>query len=714
MELDIGNPVGRIDVPDKIKGAAKYIGDYKFEGMLYARTFRSTEPRARIKSVHYPQIPEGYYIIDKNDVPGKNRVKVVNYDMPFFAEDVVNYIGEPIALVVGPDKRIILDILSGIKAEYEKLEPILTMEEGLAAKSPIYGENNCFVEYKFDKGNLEEAARNAEYTFEGEYETGYQEQFYLEPQGMIGVFEECKVTVYGSIQCPYYVKNALIGCLGYSPDNVRVVQSVTGGAFGGKEEYPSLLAGHVACAAVKSGKPVQLVLDRDEDLEVTTKRHPSKIKLKSYLDGNYKIIGVEVNADLDAGAYEGLSNVVLQRTIFAALGVYNVENILVKGRDIATNKAVSGAFRGFGGPQAVFAMELHMEHMASKFGLDPLEFKLKHLLKQGDRTSTGGIFREKILLPEMLDEIFKMSLYKEKKKKFFEERKQGKLKGIGLSMFFHGGGFTGSGERDLIKARAKLAKRPDNTVEILIANVEMGQGTQTVLRKIVSRAMDIPLERVIYKNPDTDRVPDSGPTVASRTTVIIGRLLKDAAEELKRRWDEEEAFEVETIYKYPEEFQWDGDNFKGDAYTSYSWGANVVELEIDPITFESSVIGAWAVFDIGKAIDERIVKGQMDGGILQGLGCASLEVVENKNGRFMQRTAADCIIPTSMDAPPIETKLVNEPYDGGPYGAKGLGELTLVGAPAAYALAVEDALSIDICKLPITPEYLMEVAGNGK
>jgi CO/xanthine dehydrogenase Mo-binding subunit len=314
----------------------------------------------------------------------------------------------------------------------------------------------------------------------------------------------------------------------------------------------------------------------------------------------------------------------------------------------------------------------------------------------------------------MIEEIFKMSGYKEKKENFIEERKCGRLKGIGLSLFFHGGGFTGSGERDLIKARAKLAKNPDGTVEILIANVEMGQGTQTVLRKIVSEAMDIPMERIIYKNPDTDRVPDSGPTVASRTTVIIGRLLKDAAEELKARWDEKEAFEVETIYKYPEEYIWDGDNFKGDAYTSYSWGANVVEVEIDPVTFESNINGAWAVFDIGKAIDERIVKGQMDGGILQGLGFANLEVVQNEGGRFMQRTASDCIIPTSMDAPPIETKLVCEPYSGGPYGAKGLGELTLVGAPAAYALAVEDALLISINKIPVTPEYLMEVAADGK
>lgn len=714
VEHDISRPLNRIDVPEKISGKAQYIGEYRFPGMLYARTIRSTEPRARIKSITYPSLPEGYYIVDKNDVPGKNRVKIVTCDMPFFTEDVVNYVGEPIALVVGPDKRIILDIISRVKVEYESLKPILTIEEGLNTNNPIYGEDNCFADYKISKGDIKEAALKARYTFEGEYESGYQEQFYIEPQGMIGLYKDGKATIYGSLQCPYYVKKAVVECLGFDFDRVQIVQATTGGAFGGKEDYPSLMGGQVACAAIKSGHPVQLIYDRDEDLEATTKRHPSKIKLKSYLDENYGIIGAEADVRLDAGAYASLSNVVLQRTIFASIGVYNVENISVRGRDVATNKAVSGAFRGFGGPQAFFAVEMHMEHMAKKFGLDPLEFRMKNLLKQGDRTSTGGIFRERIMLPEMLESILEMSSYKEKKERFREDKEQGKLKGIGLSLFFHGGGFTGSGERDLIKARVKLVKYPGGSVEILVANVEMGQGVQTSLRKIVSHTLEIPADRVIFKNPDTDRVPDSGPTVASRTTVIVGRLLKDAAHELKDRWNEEGIVTVENVYKHPEGFNWDDNNFTGDAYTSYSWGANAVEVELDPITFESTIKGAWAVYDIGKAIDERIVKGQIDGGVLQGLGHASIEVVQNKGGRFLQKTAADCIIPTSKDAPVVESKLINQPYEGGPYGARGLGELTLVGAPAAYALAVEDALGTGINQIPVTPEYLMEVMTGGR
>lgn len=715
MECNISKPTKRIDVPDKIAGKAKYIGDYKLEGMLYGKTLRSTKARAKIVKIEYPKLPDGYYIVDKDDVPGTNLVKIIINDQPFFADERVNYIGEAIALVVGEDKKEVLNILSKINIEYEELEPILTIDDGLnKSKEAIYGDTNCFGDYEYKKGNVEDIKQKSIYVVEGEYETGYQEQLYLEPQGVIAVCEGDKVSIYGSIQCPYYVKGAVEQCMGPPEDKVRIIQAVTGGGFGGKEDFPSLIAGQAACAALKTKRPVQIIYDRDEDLEVTPKRHPSKIKIKSYLDKDYRILGSEVDIKLDAGAYSGLSNVVLQRTMFAAIGTYNVENVVVKGKSVATNKTVSGAFRGFGAPQAFFAVEMHMEHIAKQLGIDSLEFKMKNLLKKGDKSSTGGIFRENVPLPKMIERVLEVSSYREKKIRFQEERKRGKLKGIGLSLFFHGGGFTGSGEREHIKSKVKLVKHANEIVEILIANVEMGQGTQTSLRKIVAYTLEIPLEKVIYENPDTDRVPNSGPTVASRTTVIVGKLLKDAAEALKLKWNESDKVEVMAEYKHPEGFYWDDEHFIGDAYNSYSWGANVVEVEVDPITLIPSIDKVWAVFDIGNAIDERIVKGQIDGGILQGLGYAGIEVMENKDGRFMQRSNADYIIPTSKDAPKIDSELICEPYYYGPFGAKALGELTLVGSPSAYALAVENATGVSINKIPVRPEHLMEVLEHDK
>lgn len=708
--MDISKPIKRVDAEEKISGKAKYLMDMEFEDMLYAKTLRSTKARAEIKGIHIPELPEGYFIIDKNDIPGRNRVKMIFYDQPFFAENIVNYIGEPILLVVGPVKSVILDIISKIRIDYEDIIPIFTIEE--AEKNnvkPIYGDNNLFADYKYCKGDLAKAGENAVRIYEREYSTGYQEHIYLETQSMAAIYDNGKIKVLGSMQCPYYVKNAVMEALGFDENKVQIIQTTTGGGFGGKEEYPSLMAGQVAAAALKVKKPVKLIFERSEDIECTTKRHPSLIKIKALLNKNNRITGMDVDIKLDGGAYSGMSNIVLQRSMFAAAGAYNVENIKVRGRVFATNNIVSGAFRGFGAPQSIFALEMHMDYIAQDLKINPADFRKINVLKQGDYSSTGGVFREYVPLPDIMDKIENMSDYK---KKLNMTNTPEKLHGIGYSIFFHGGGFTGNGERDHIKAKIKLKKNINGTVEILISNVEMGQGTQTTLRKIVSETLGIHIKDIIYKNPDTDKVPDSGPTVASRTTMIVGKLLELAAQEMKDRW-KEESFEVIKEYKHPEGFYWDNDNFIGDAYNCYSWGANIVEVEVDKLTYEVEVKGTWAVFDIGRAIDEKIIQGQIEGGILQGLGYGGMEVIKSKDGRLQQRSCTDYVIPTSKDFPKIESALIENPYKEGPFGAKSAGELTFVGAGAAYASAVQNAIGKPINRLPVTPEYILEVMKNG-
>jgi len=705
----IGKPIIRVDAAEKIGGHAKYLADIEFENMLYARTLRSTKARAKIISIDIPKLPDGYYIVDKSDVPGRNRVKMIFYDMPFFAEDEVNYIGEPILLVVGPDREEIVNILSNIKVVYEEMEPIFSMEEALENTSaPIFGENNAYAKYDLSKGSLDEVTKSNIRKFEGEYRTGYQEHIYLETQGVVAAFVSGKIKIWGSMQCPYFIKDAVIEALGFDENRVQVIQTTTGGGFGGKEEYPSLIAGQAAMAALKIKKPIRLILDRAEDIEVTSKRHPSIIKIKSYVSFDNKILGMDVDIKIDGGAYSGLSNIVLQRTMFAAIGVYNVRNVKISGVALATNKVPSGGFRGFGAPQAFFALEMHMDYISKELGINALEFRKLNILKQGDTSSTGGVIRERIMLPEIIETIENMSGYKKK----INQHKNGILKGIGCSLFFHGCGFTGSGERDIIKAKVKLLKHVDKTVEILVSNVEMGQGALTTLKKIVAYTLEIPINRVIFKNPDTGKVPDSGPTVASRTVAIVGKLLQDAAIEMKEFLNDYIELEVIKQYKHPEGFVWDDEKFKGDAYNTYAWGANVVEVEVNPITYEVSVTDIYAVFDIGEAIDELIVRGQIEGGMVQGLGYASMEVMHHKDGRLLQRTNTDYVIPTAMDFPKIQSKLVNNPYTNGPFGAKGVGETTLIGAAAAYALAVQNAIGHYINKIPVTPEYLMEVMSN--
>lgn len=702
----VDRTINRVDAWEKISGEAKYLNDIDFGDYYYAKTLRSERARAKIISIDIPELPENYYIVDKNDVP-VNGVKIINNKQPFFAKNCVNYIGEPILLVVGPDKGKVCEILHGIKVAYEDLEAVFSIDEWeTGKKKSIYGEDNTFVSYHYEKGKLDEIKDNAKFTFEGDYETGYQEQLYLETQGAAAEYKDGKITVWGSMQCPYYVKDALVAAFKLPYDKVRIIQTTTGGGFGGKEDFPSLLCGQAAAAAVKTGKKVKLTYERDEDIQCTTKRHPSKISLKSYLDEDYNIIGMEADIRLDGGAYEGLSSVVLQRSIFAAIGAYNVENIKVKGAVIATNNVVTGAFRGFGGPQAIFAVESHIEQIAHKLKISPLELKKKNLIKQGDFSSTGGIFRDYIPLSEMIKKADEMSGYSSKYSKY---SKADELKGIGMSLFFHGGGFTGNGERDIIKAKVKMKKHKNGAVEILISNVEMGQGLKTTMSKIVSAVLDIPISRVIYNNPDTDLVPNSGPTVASRSILIVGELVREAAEEIKARWNEANEFIVEKNYKHPKGYSFDADTLKGDVYNTYSFGVNVVEVEVNPVTYETDIKGVWTVFDVGHAIDEKIIEGQIEGGVVQGLGYGSIEVMKAKNGRLLQKTNTDYVIPTAVEFPKINIALINSPYKNGPFGAKSAGELTLVGSGTAYALAVQNAVKRPIKKLPVTAEYIMEV-----
>jgi CO/xanthine dehydrogenase Mo-binding subunit len=711
---DISEPILKVDHQEKTAGNAAYLGDLKPAEMLFAKTLRSTKSRARIRTIDIPKLPEGYFIVDHHDVPGKNRVKIIIDDQPFFAEDDVKYIGEPILLVVGPEKPKIMELLGQIRVDYEEITPVLTMEDAEnPAFQPIFENRNYFAEYTLCRGNVAESLSQAKYVFEDEYRTGYQEHIYLEPQGVLGVYEEGKITVYGSIQCPYYVKNALIQAFGWDGDRVRVVQTALGGAFGGKEDYPSLLSGQVAVAAYKTGRPVQLMLERGEDIEVTTKRHPSVIHIKTGLDQNYRIVALEADIRFNAGAYSGLSNVVLQRGMFNIAGVYHIPNLKAIGKALATNTVPNGAFRGFGAPQAIFAIETHMNALAHKLELDPLELKMRNIAKKGDLTSTGGTFRQDSILPELIEAVVMMADYHRKIKKL-KQQDGGPYRGIGLSIFLHGCGFTGSGERDHIKAEVKLRRLADGQVEILVANTDMGQGLKTSLKKIVSTVLDLPVAMIIYENPDTDRVPDSGPTVASRTTMIVGKLVEEAAIKLKSLWNQTGEVEVVEKYKHPNDMQWDNDTFSGDAYPAYSWGVNAVEVDVDPVTYEMEVKGVWSAFDVGKAIDTRIMRGQIEGGILQGLGYGSMEVMECKQGRIQQRSVTDYIIPTAMDCAKMEHRLIDNPYDNGPFGAKGAGELTLLGAAPALAAAVSNALGIPIRELPITPEYLMEALQNAK
>ncbi|MDD4988020.1 MAG: xanthine dehydrogenase family protein molybdopterin-binding subunit, partial [Candidatus Izemoplasmatales bacterium] len=650
----------------------------------------------KILARRYPRLPEGYAIIDYRDIPGKNVVKVIMEDMPIFAETNITYRGEPILLVVGPDKEKILEIMASIQIDYQENPAIFEWTNSINHKhfSKGYGWKPSI-----------EAARVIEYT----YKTPLQEQAYLEPQGFVGTYDAGKISVIGSIQCPYYVKNALLFALRLPSDKIQVIQATVGGAFGGKEEFPSLMACQLAVALLKVKKPIKLVYEREEDILVTTKRHPATIKMQAAIDDNDHISSLKVHIGIDAGATTGLSGVVLMRAMIAATGAYTIDHLDVSGDVYWTNQVPNGAFRGFGAPQMMFAIEMFMEHIAQDLKQDPFQFRLRYLAKMGDRTSTNGSFRDPILLSEMIEQAMKISDYHTKAARFHSL----KYHGIGWSVFLHGCGFTGSGEALTIKARIRLEKDNQDQVTIRVAAVDMGQGIRTTLRKLVSQILEIPLSQVDFDLPDTDLVPDSGPTVASRTMMIVGGLVAKAAEKMKANWLSGKAIAYEEQYVQPPEIHWDEDKMQGDAYPAYSWGVNIVEVQVDPVTYEVTLMGIWSVYDCGKDIDRLIVTGQADGGIAQGVGYGYLEVMDTYNGSIRQHNLTDYIIPSAADMPSMWTQWVDNPYAYGPYGAKGVGELTLVGGAPAVAKAIEMAIQHKITQIPVTPERIREWMKSG-
>ena len=703
----IDDKVVRVDAVQKARGEAKYVCDMVLPDMQYAYMVRSTIPRGKIKAIHLPRFPAGYHFISAKDIPanGKNELWMIMKDWRCFAEDYVLYVGETIGLVVGPDRATLKALKAQIQIDYEEEVPAVTIDDGInCVGGPMFPEKNSNVmcELFCEKGRpMEEVFAEADEVFEETIETPYQEHVHLETNSAIADMEDGKFVFYASAQCPFYIRKSIAGLLDIQPEDIIIRQCTTGGAFGGKEHFPDVLCGALLVAENKIHKPIKMVFDREEDTQFSVKRHPSKCIYKTAVkDG--KITGVWGHIYYNCGAYLSSSYVVLQRGVFHANGVYTFPNTYLKGEGIGTNTFPTCAFRGFGAPQTLFAIETHLDHLAHHLGVDPLTFKMQYLCKKGDETTTNGHIIEEVKLPEMLEVVTRQSDYWRKSREYAP----GCGKGIGIALYNHGGAFTGNGEQAIIKAHARLVKTGDK-VRIEVGSTEMGQGFKTTLRKICAATLGIDMAQVEYHDPDTAKVVDSGPTAASRSTMVVGRLVERAALEMKARWNEGD-FTTEVEYEHPDGYPWDQATFRGDAYLGYGWGVACVEVEVDKLTNEVKTTGIWSSHEIGKAIDELIVHGQINGGILQSLGYGAMEKLENKKGYFKQKSMSDYVIPTSMDFPKQFYHIQDNPYPWGPYGAKGMGELVFNGASAAYVDAVERALGTQFTAIPIPPEDIEE------
>jgi CO/xanthine dehydrogenase Mo-binding subunit len=737
----IGEPVTRKEGRAKVLGATCYTDDLNVDGMLHGVTVRSHVPRGILKGITFGDgIPWSEFVIaTAADIPGKNRVASIIHDQPFLVGlgEEITHAEQPVVLLAHADKLLLEKARRAVSLEVEELPAILDIQPSIDLKEVIYGTNNLLKDIWIRKGNCDAVWDQAAHVIEGTYRTGAQEQMYLETNTAFATVEgqgsDLQVTVKGSMQCPYYVHGALKQLFALPDDQVRTIAMEMGGAFGGKEDYPSLMAGHAALLAYKAGKPVKITYDREEDLVATTKRHPSRTHVKMAFDKDGKFLAIDTDYVLDGGAYATMSPVVLSRGALHAAGVYCSPNVRIHARAVATNTPPPGAFRGFGAPQSLFAIERHMDVCARTMGMDPVELRRKNFLRIGDTTATGMLIKEKVDLSGIMDRALAEIGYHEKKKAFEAHNASDDpiKKGVAFSVFMHGCGFTGSGETYYASV-AGVEGLADGSVSVLAASTEMGQGKNTVFSQIVAEALNLPVDMVNVAPADTKYVPNSGPTVASRSTMVVGKLIEEAAYSLKQAliqntfvkagYSPEQfregmkkavatlgTFRAYSQYHKPPQVVWDDATYVGDAYPTFAWACDAAEISVDTVTYEVKVDDFVAVQEVGRVVNPVLAAGQIEGGVAQGIGWGLWEDTVMKNGRMANNQMTNYIIPTSADLPRLRVVFLENPHPSGPGGAKGIGELPMDGPAPALLNALENALGpLRFDEAPMTPERILE------
>jgi CO/xanthine dehydrogenase Mo-binding subunit len=714
----------RREGPEKLTGLAKYADDLVFPGAWYGATIRSTEPHARLLGI---DLDDGFdwsrvVVVVAEDIPGENVVSLIDDDQPVLVPvgGEIRHQAEPVALIAAADRSTVREARDHVRLRTERLPAVF---------DPLESEQQ-FARYVVERGDAAAAMAKADRVIEGTYRVGHQEQLYIENQAMIAVPQpNGGITVHGSLQCPYYIHKAMKRALAMGDELAVVIQAETGGGFGGKEEYPSMIALHAALLARKAGKPVRMIYDRHEDISATTKRHPAVVRYRSGVTSDGDLVAQEIEIIMDGGAYCTLTPVVLSRGTLHAGGPYRCENVRIVGRAMATNTPPNGAFRGFGAPQTEFAAEMQVNRIADALGESPLELRRRWVYTEGDTTPTGQVLRESVGGPAVLEAAAEASAFEIARQRTREARERGgsgarRATGVGMALAWHGAGFTGSGEVQLASV-ASVELTDDHRIRILTASTEMGQGTKTIFPQLVADALGVEYDEVEIAPQDTSIVPDSGPTVASRTAMVVGGLLIRAAGNLRAQVEDEtgrtfaDSYREASPRRIDEQFTpypgvpFNDKTYTGDAYPAFGWAAAVARVEVDLDTCEVAVRDFVAADDIGHVIHPVLAEGQVEGGSLQAIGYATIEEMKLVDGRYQNDRLATYLIPTALDAPIIRSILVEKPYSGAPHGAKGVGELPMdVGAPAVVA-AIHDATGAWIHDLPATPERILAALTGG-
>ena len=748
----LGKSINRPDAPGKTTGETRFLTDIAVDNMAHGAPVYSSIPFGEYTSIDLSEAKkvDGYIdFVSAKDIPAENQIGVIVPDQPLFADKTVRFIGDSIGLVVAETHEAAIEAAKAVSISYAEKTPYYTIDESRDAEDNFIDESNLACHHKVRKGDIQKGFVESDQIIEARFKTPYQEHYYLEPQACIASPNGSdKMKILGSLQCPFYIQKAIARVFDWPYENILVEQAPTGGAFGGKEDIPSEVCARAAVAAMKINRPVKVVYTRHDDAQLTSKRHPFQMYYKVGVKNDGTLVSAEILLEENAGAYATLSTVVSYRSCAQAMGPYVIPNIHVDSNSYLTNLPTTGAFRGFGSPQAAFGHERMMDVIADELGIGPMALRLKNVIKPGDQTQTAQVLNESVGAEETIQEAAKLAKWDT-----FNPTKDGRYKyGLGMSSI-HYGNCLGAAGWHMDGSGVNIKLFPDGNVHVAYGLVEMGQGSETAVRQMTAEAMGISMDRITVLPTNSAQVPDSGPAVASRNVVMTGNAIRNATKKflpvLKNsaaKWmscsiddisisndiinDRSSGTEIQfhelcdymgktqtdmefTGWWHTPELDYDATTGIGEAYFSYSFATQIAKVKVDTLTGLVDVENIYAAYDVGKAINPSGIEGQVEGGSAQGIGWATTEDFKIKDGKVQTPNLTTYLLPTALDSADVETTIVEKPEPEGPWGAKGIGEPSIIPTAGAVANAVSNAIGIQMNEIPLTPERVLN-ALNGK
>ena len=723
----IGQSLPRVDARGKVTGEALYSGDLTMPDMLHMKILFADRPHARVLSIDTSQAeaaPGVAAVYIAKDVP-VNEYGLQWQDQPVLCgpgsskpgADVVRFVGDQVAAVVAQTEAQAAAALKLIRVVYEDLPVVADPLEAMKPDSPRVhehiGDSNICVHYKIRKGDVEEGFAQAAVIVESEYRTPVQEHAYLQPEaGLAYLDEEDRITVACGGQWTHEDRHQVAHSLGMANEDIRIVYPAIGGAFGGREDMSVQIV--LALAVWKLRKPVKIIWSRHESMIGHGKRHATIVRAKWGATKEGKVIAIENEIIGDGGAYMYTSNKVLGNSAITSTGPYNIPNVKTDVYGVYTNNVPGAAYRGFGAPQALFMAEMQMNKLAEKLGMDPVEFRLKNALKDGDPMGVGTPSPSPVTVIQCIEAAKERFAWKSEGRSQLDTKASHIKRGMGFAAGFKNIGFSFGYQEN---CWAKVELHGNGEIERVVlhhAAAEVGQGTHTVMVQMAAEALGVPFERVQLLASDSATMENSGSASASRLTFMSGNAIRGAAEVALKKWQAEERPAIgEFKYLAPRTTQFQEETGYSTPNFAYAFVAQAVEVEVDTETGHIRVKRLVSADDVGQAINPALVEGQVEGAVVQAQGYAILEDWKTRDGHVLTNQLSTYLIPTIWDIPEtVETVLVEVPDPNGPWGARGLGELPFLPVAPAIGAAIHDATGVWVDEFPFTPERVLRALGK--